>query len=64
MWKFKYIRADRTEVEMGPYATEEETQEERDKMAGFGAICSEPFEVPGEAPQKKGSYVDQKVSEF
>lgn len=64
MWKFKYIRADRVEVETGPYATEEEAQEERDKMASFSAICSEPFEVPGETPQRKGSYVDQKVSEL
>lgn len=64
MWKFRYLRADKAEVDMGPYATKEECQEERDKMAGFGAICSEPLKVPGEAPSRKGSYVEQKVNEF
>lgn len=33
-------------------------------MVSFGATCSDPFEVPGEAPSRKGEYVGIKVSEF
>jgi len=44
-WIFRYIRADRAEIDMGPYTTQEEALEERDKFAGLGATCSNPIEV-------------------
>jgi hypothetical protein len=64
MWKFKYFRADRKFIEMGPYATKKGADAERDKMASYGATCTNSFEVPGEVPKKDGSYVDNKVSIF
>lgn len=44
-WIFRYLRGDRNEVEMGPYKTRTEAQTERDRMASFGAMCSDPIEV-------------------
>lgn len=63
MWKFKYIRVDREEVEIGHYATEGEAKTARDMMVGFGATCSEPFEVLGEAPSAD-DYVGALVDKF
>lgn len=64
MWKFNYIRADLEEVAMGGYATKGIAVIERNRIASFGALCSEPFEVPGEAPIRVGRYVDIKVAKF
>jgi hypothetical protein len=44
-WIFRYLRADREEIDMGPYETQQKAQEERDNMASFGAMCSPPIEV-------------------
>jgi len=64
MWKFNYLLADIAEVKMGPYATKVIAMIERDRMVSFGALCSEPFEVPGEAPSRDGSFVDELVARF
>jgi len=64
MWKFKYLRADKAEIEMGPYGTKKEAKTNRDKMASIGALCSEPFEVPGKAPSRDDDYVDAKMDAF
>ena len=44
-WIFRYLRADREEIDVGPYDTSEEANTEKDKMASFGAMCSDPIEV-------------------
>lgn len=44
-WIFRYLRGDRSEIDMGPYTTREEAQKERDRMASFGALCTSPIEV-------------------
>ena len=45
-WIFRYLRADRAEIDMGPYETREKAQKESDQMAKFGALCTQPIEVP------------------
>ena len=54
MWIFRYLRADREEIDMGPYPTKEKAQKERDKMASFGATCSEPIKKPDDYKLWKG----------
>ncbi len=44
-WIFRYIRADRQEIDMGPYTTEDEARKARDNMAGLGALCTPPIRV-------------------
>jgi len=54
-WIFRYIRADREEIDMGPYSTREVAEEARKKMSSFGAICStEPIEVSDDYELYKG----------
>lgn len=53
-WIFRYIRADREEIDMGFYPTEYLTKKARDEMSKFGAICSEPIEVSDEYTLYKG----------
>ncbi len=45
MWIFKYLRADRTEIDMGPYGSEEKAEKHRKKMEEIGAITTPVFEV-------------------
>ena len=54
IWIFRYVRADREEIDMGPYITKEEAEKASNKMAGFGALCSSPFEVPKNYELYKG----------
>ena len=44
-WIFRYLRADREEIEIGPYESKEVAQKERDQMASYGALCTPPIEV-------------------
>ena len=66
---FKYFRADGQWVELGPF-DKVNAQEKRDKMAEFGAKCSEiyPVEVPAEQyiriSAERESYVAGNVAEF
>lgn len=66
---FKYFRADGQWVELGPFS-QDEANEKRNRMAGFGATCSEiyPVEVSAEEfaqlKREKESYVAGKVAQF
>ncbi|MBI5148407.1 hypothetical protein HZA33_01880 [Candidatus Pacearchaeota archaeon] len=53
-WIFRYIRGDLEEIDIGPYKTQEEAKGHRDKMSGFGAICSAPIEVSKDYELYKG----------
>ncbi|MGC9049010.1 MAG: hypothetical protein ACP5IX_02230 [Patescibacteria group bacterium] len=44
-WIFRYIRADLVEIDMGFFKSKKEAEKARNKMASFGAICSEPIRV-------------------
>lgn len=54
MWIFRYLRADRVDIGMGPYDTEEEAQEANDWMACFEALCTGPIEVEEDYKLYKG----------
>lgn len=44
-WIFRYLRADKVEIDMGPYVSEEEAQKASEEMGRFGAICTPAMEV-------------------
>ena len=60
-WKYHYLRADRAEVDMGdvidgkevPFTDRTKCQEARDQHARFGAMCSQPIEVPDDYQLQK-----------
>ncbi len=54
VWIFRYLRADLEEIDMGPYATEQEAQKSSDTMASFGATCSGAIGVPKDYKLYKG----------
>ena len=46
-WIYRYLRADREEIDMGPYATRDAADEVRKGHASYGAtVPEEPIEVP------------------
>ncbi|TSC78557.1 MAG: hypothetical protein G01um101429_733 [Parcubacteria group bacterium Gr01-1014_29] len=56
-WIYRYIRADREEIDMGPYVSREEADKTSQQHASFGAIVSEaPIEVPDDYRLYKGEY--------
>ncbi|GEM_PF-3217879 len=56
-WIYRYIRADREEIDMGPYATRDEADFHRIKHANFGAIVSETaIEVAEDYRLYKGNH--------
>lgn len=66
---FKYLRADRQEVELGPFS-QDTAQKKRERMEEFGAQCSNVYPVkvsPEEYTRlqvERESYVAGKVAEF
>lgn len=44
-WIYRYIRADREEIDMGPYETRESALKASTEHARFGAICTPPIQV-------------------
>jgi hypothetical protein len=53
-WIYSYLRADREEIDMGPYDTEAEAKRHMVKHTSFGAMCSGPQEVPDDYKPYKG----------
>ncbi|MBS3071188.1 hypothetical protein J4407_02735 [Candidatus Pacearchaeota archaeon] len=45
-WIFRYLRADREEIDLGPYNTKQEAKITRDNYSSHGVKCTEPIEVP------------------
>ncbi len=61
-WIYRYIRADMEEIDMGPYAAQEEADEARREHASCGAIVSEkPIEVSDGYKLWKGNVMNIKV---
>lgn len=55
MWWYKYLRADREEIDMGPYKNREEAQKASDEHKSFGALTSGAFEKPDDYKPYQGS---------
>ncbi len=45
LWWYKYLRADRNEIDMGPWRFKEEAEKARNDHASFGAMCTPVFET-------------------
>ena len=54
MWIYKYLRADREEIDMGPYLDREVAQKASDEHASFGAMTTGAVEVPDDYQLYKG----------
>ena len=46
MWWYRYLRADREEIDMGPYPDQPAAQKASDEHKSFGAMTSPAFEMP------------------
>lgn len=55
MWWYKYLRADREEIDMGPYKNREEAQKASDEHKSFGAMTSGAFEKPDDYRPYQGN---------
>ena len=53
-WIYRYLRADREEIDMGPWDTQEEAQSNSDTHAKFGALCTGAVAVPRDYVLWKG----------
>ena len=45
-WWYRYLRADREEIDMGPYPDQSTAQKSSDEHKSFGAMTSQAFEMP------------------
>ena len=45
-WIYQYLRADREEIDVGPFAEIDECRAKMNDHAHFGALCQGPIEVP------------------
>lgn len=55
IWIYTYLRADKEEIDMGPYGTNYETEKAMKEHVSFGALTSGPFEKPSEYKLYKGT---------
>jgi hypothetical protein len=62
-YAFNYLRADREEKMLGPYA-QEEAEQRRSRLMSFGAVCSEIFPTKEDPSVEKDNYAEKKVAEF
>ncbi len=53
-WIYAYLRADREEIDMGPYSTLYEAVKAMEKHCEFGALVTGPFEKPSGYKLYKG----------
>lgn len=66
-YTFKYLRADRQEVEMKPsFDTSEEAERGRQSMISVGAVCSEVYLIEKTSPAitSTDDYFEKKISQF
>ena len=56
MWIYTYLRADREEIDMGPYKTKKKAEEARKAHASYGAITNGPIKKPNDYELYKGPY--------
>ncbi len=70
LYAFKYLRADREEVEQGPFLAKRKAEEGKKKMLKMGAVCTDVYPIKSDPEQvkilkaRKGDYLAEIIAVF